>query len=120
MSLEEQYLYAFIDLLKTQPNLFTDKDTDELVAQIALVQDDLEALANIIIAWCHLHPNMIEILRQKRRFLFPKKGEKELRQRAPGINKGEVPPPNYQLNKETLQAEIKRSSDSSNNIESSN
>lgn len=120
MSLEEQYLYAFIDLLKTQPALFSDEDRDELAAQIAVVKDDLEELANTIVAWCNLNPKIIETLRKKRRLLFPKKRDKQLTQRAPGINKGEVPPPNYQLNKETLQAEIKRSSDSSNNIESSN
>lgn len=117
MSPAEQYLYAFIHLLKHEPNLFTKTDTDrknlgKLCDSLDDRDDSPDQLSDAIIVWCKENkenPKILQALRKKRKSLFPQSSQN----RAPGSNEGKVKTPDYELNKQTLQNAIQQSSSSS-------
>mgnify|MGYP000350326111 CR=1 FL=1 len=57
MEAEIQVIENFIQLIKTQPNIFYENDRNELEAIITpLSNDDVEGLADEIDDWCTSHP----------------------------------------------------------------
>jgi len=111
MSFSEQNVATFIELLTSQRSLFTPEYLAELEQVVAPLPDDIEELSKAISEWCEEHP---EVNEAQLKLLPNNSGEK-----APGSKEGKVKPPNYELNKQTLQNAIQQSS-SSQDSQSSN
>ncbi len=60
MSFAEQNLDAFIDLLKTQPALFSQEKIVNLKEFMSNIPDDTEQLSNAIATWYQKHPKILD------------------------------------------------------------
>lgn len=105
MSFHEQNLEAFIELLTDKRSrLFSPQDRAELQQLIAPIPDDLEKLSIAIAAWYEKRPKICEAQLELLNNNQPS-GD-----RLPGSTGGNVKPPDYKLNKQTLQNAIQQSS----------
>lgn len=59
MSFAQENLAAFMELLETQPSLFSSIDMAELEQIISPLPDDIETLSITITSWCQNHPNIL-------------------------------------------------------------
>jgi hypothetical protein len=116
MSFYLQNLQAFMQLLQEQPQLFTESKRQELIALIEPLPDDLETLSVAIASWYETDDEIVdaqlEILNNSILIENESKSDRitELAvARTPGINVGNVPKPNQQINKETLKNAIQKS-----------
>ena len=60
MSFAEQNLDAFIDLLKTQPGLFSQENLVNLKEFISNIPDDVEQLSTAIATWYEKHSKILD------------------------------------------------------------
>jgi hypothetical protein len=60
MSFAEQNLEAFIDLLKTQPGLFSQENIVNLKQFISNIPDDTEQLSTAIATWYQRHSKILD------------------------------------------------------------
>jgi predicted transposase/invertase (TIGR01784 family) len=107
MSFSEQNVDVFIELLTEQRSLFSPEDLTELDRLIATLPDDLDELSTALSTWSENRPEILEAQLKRLEPFVNNSGEK-----APGSKEGQVPPPNSQLNKQTLQNAIQQSSSS--------
>lgn len=56
MSFEQENLAAFMELLETQPTLFSPENIAELEQLISPLPDDIETLSMTVASWCQQHP----------------------------------------------------------------
>ncbi|WP_424102800.1 hypothetical protein [Moorena producens] len=66
----EQYIKAFIHLIKHQPSIFLDENRIDLEQQIDKFPEDVESLSDAILDWCMKHPDIYTALRKTRKSLF--------------------------------------------------
>ncbi|MGB3755575.1 MAG: hypothetical protein WBA07_04280 [Rivularia sp. (in: cyanobacteria)] len=60
MTFAEQNLDAFIDLLRTQPTLFSQEKIANLKEFMSNIPDDTEQLSNAIANWYQKHPKILD------------------------------------------------------------
>lgn len=60
MSFAEQNLDAFIDLLKTQPGLFSQENLVNLKQFVSNIPDDVEQLSTAIATWYEKHSKILD------------------------------------------------------------
>lgn len=94
MTFAEQNLDAFIDLLKTKPDLFSKENIVNLEKLISNTPDDIEKLSNVVAGWYQNYP---KILDSQLALL-----NHSLTVRKPDSVKVNPNIPEYQLDKKTL------------------
>ena len=105
----EENIATFINLLDNQPSLFSPANLDELEQLIASLPDDIEKISEAISLWYEQQPKIIDAQLQ---LLNESNSPNSLitKVKAPGKDKGNVPESDPNINKETLENAIKRSS----------
>ncbi len=59
MSFAARNLAVFVELLATQPSLFSQENFAELENLISPIPDDIEQISIAIAGWCQQHPNIL-------------------------------------------------------------
>lgn len=114
MTFAEQNLDAFIDLLETQPGLFSQENLVNLKEFMSNVPDDTEKLSTAIATWYQKHS---KILDAQLNILNKSLSKTE---RGLGSTKTNSNFPGYQLNKQTLLNAIQQSSNKGKNKKKNN
>ena len=108
MSFAGQNLAAFVELLKTQPSLFSQENFAELEKLISPIPDDVEQISIAIAAWCQQHPN---ILTEQLALLQNQDTNKDTNSdRKPGSEQTNANIPKFKLDKRTILNSIQQSS----------
>jgi hypothetical protein len=103
MSRAEQNLQTWLYLLENE--LVRIPDRDSLLEQIEAAADTPEQLSDALILWCREHPEVRQQLKQTRKQLF---GDSDA-EKAPGSQKGKVPPVDAELSKQNISNAIRNS-----------
>ncbi|MEM7715734.1 MAG: hypothetical protein AAF349_19535 [Cyanobacteria bacterium P01_A01_bin.68] len=109
MTFAEQNLEAFIDLLETQPGLFSQDNITNLNEFIRNIPDDTEQLSNAVATWYQKHSQILDA----QLTLLNKYSSRT--ERGPGSAKLNSSIPEYQLDKKALLNAIQQSSAKTNN-----
>ena len=104
MSFAEQNLDAFIDLLKTQPALFSQENLVNLKEFISNIPDDAEQLSNAVATWYQKHSKILDA----QLTILNKSSSRN--ERSAGSVKANSNIPEYQPDKKTLLNAIQQSS----------
>jgi hypothetical protein len=107
--LSEQNIAAFIQLLNNRSSLFSSGDLAELEQLITTLPDDNEKISREISIWYETKPKIMDA-----QLKLLQKIISQIDDRAPGSDKGHVPKSDPNINKQTLENAIKRSSNSEN------
>ncbi len=112
MTFSEQNLDAFIELLKTQPALFSQEKIVNLEKLISSTPDDIEKLSTAIAGWYQNHPKILDSQLALLNHSLTVKG--------PGSAKANPNIPEYQLDKKMLLNAIQQSSAKAKNNNKNN
>lgn len=103
MSRAEQNLQTWLYLLENE--LVTIPDRATLLEKMEAAADTPEKLSDALIEWCWEYPEVRQQLKETRKQLFGD-GDTE---RAPGSQKGAVPPVDAELSKQNISNAIRNS-----------
>ena len=103
MRFAEQNLDAFIDLLKTQPALFSQENIVNLNEFISNIPDDTEQLSNAVATWYQKHSKILDA----QLTILNKSSSRT--ERGPGSTKVNPNINEYRLDKKTLLNAIQQS-----------
>ncbi len=104
MSFAAQNLVAFVELLETQPSLFSQENFAELEKLISPIPDDIEKISIAIAAWCQQYPN---ILTEQLALL---QNQDNNNHRKPGSEQTNANIPKFKLDKRNILNSIQQSS----------
>ncbi|MDY6896503.1 MAG: hypothetical protein SWZ49_00270 [Cyanobacteriota bacterium] len=104
MTFAEQNLEAFIDLLETQPGLFSQDNITNLKEFIRNIPDDIEKLSDAVATWYQKHSKILDA----QLTILNKSSSKT--ERGPGSAKLNSNISEYQLDKKALLNAIQQSS----------
>ena len=104
MSIYQNTLNAFMHLLNTQPDLFTEEHRSKTIELLAKQPDEPQALSNSICGWLKKVPEADTALSAI------KDKNKEMKTKAPGSKKANTDIPQYQTDKQSIINAIQQSS----------
>lgn len=117
MSFAAQNLAVFVELLKTQPSLFSQENFSDLEQLISPMPDDIEKISIAIAGWCQKHPNILNSQLE----LFKKYSNNlDRNDKAPGSTNANHNIPKYELDKKNIINAIQQSSSSAKEREKPN
>ncbi|MEO1183208.1 MAG: hypothetical protein AAFX46_00180 [Cyanobacteria bacterium J06636_27] len=114
MTFAEQNLEAFIDLLETQPGLFSQDNITNLNEFIRNIPDDTEQLSNAVATWYQKHSKILDA----QLTLLNKSSSKT--ERGPGSIQVNSNISEYQVDKKALLNAIQQSSTKANKNKNKN
>jgi len=62
MSDYEENIWAFNNILNTQPELFLEEDRKDLKQLLSTLPDEVEEISNAIALWCEKHPQVLDAI----------------------------------------------------------
>ena len=122
MSFAVQNLAAFVELLETQPSLFSQENFTELENLISPIAIDIEQISIAIAGWCQQHPNILTeqlALLQNQNTNNDKKPESK-QTRKPGSKQTNANIPKFKLDKRTILNSIQQSSLAAKEVKKTN
>ncbi len=114
MSFAAQNLATFIELLETQPSLFSQENFTELEDLISPIPDDIDKISIAIAGWYQKHPN---ILNSQLKLLKKYSNNSDSNHKAPGSTNANQNTPKYELHKKHILNAIQQTSSSAKEVE---